>query len=68
VLRGHFVKRGEYVTNQLKSARESAGLTQAEAAQIVRIPYRTYQRWEANERLLSVDKFFRALKALQEAK
>jgi transcriptional regulator with XRE-family HTH domain len=62
------VKRGEYVTNQLKSARESAGLTQAEAAQIVRIPYRTYQRWEANERLLSVDKFFRALKALQEAK
>jgi transcriptional regulator with XRE-family HTH domain len=56
------------VTTQLKSARESAGLTQAEAAQIVRIPYRTYQRWEANERLLSVDKFFRALKALQEAK
>ena len=56
------------MTTQLKSARESAGLTQSEAAQIVGIPYRTYQRWEANEGLLSVDKFFKALKALQEAK
>jgi len=56
------------MTNQLKSAREAVGLTQAEAAQLVGIPYRTYQRWEANEGMLSVDKFFRALKALQEAK
>jgi DNA-binding transcriptional regulator YiaG len=52
----------------IRCARESAGLTQAEAAQVVGIPYRTYQRWEANEGMLSVDKFFRALKALQEAK
>ena len=56
------------MTNQLKSARESAGLTQSEAAQVVGILLRTYQRWEANEGMLSVDKFFRALKALQEAK
>ena len=62
------MKHGEYVTTQLKSAREAAGLTQAEDAQIVGIPYRTYQRWEANEGMLSVDKFFKALKALQEAR
>ena len=56
------------MSTNLKDAREKAGLTQAEAAQVVGIPYRTYQRWESNERLLSVDKFFNALKALQEAK
>jgi len=55
------------MSTNLKDARESAGLTQAEAAQIVGIPYRTYQRWEANESNLSLDKFFNALKALQEA-
>jgi transcriptional regulator with XRE-family HTH domain len=55
------------MTTNLKDAREKAGLTQAEAAQVVGIPYRTYQRWESNEGSLSVDKFFNALKALQEA-
>ena len=55
------------MTTNLKDAREKAGLTQAEAAQVVGIPYRTYQRWESNERLLSVEKFFRALKSIQEA-
>jgi transcriptional regulator with XRE-family HTH domain len=54
-------------STNLKEAREKAGLTQAEAAQVIGIPYRTYQRWEANEGMLSVEKFFRALKALQEA-
>jgi len=55
-------------SQHIKEAREKAGLTQAEAAQVVGIPYRTYQRWEASEGSLSVDKFFKALKALQEAK
>ena len=55
------------MTTNLKDAREKAGLTQDEASRLVGVTQRTYVRWENNERKMSVEKFFRALKALQEA-
>ena len=38
---------------QIKTARQAAGLTQAAAAQLVGVLLRSWQRWESGERKIS---------------
>lgn len=40
----------EPTPDQIRAAREAAGLTQTEAAGLVRAKLRAWQRWEAGER------------------
>jgi transcriptional regulator with XRE-family HTH domain len=51
--------------NNLKKAREALGLTQAETARAAGIPLRSYQSYEASERLPGVYALLMIAKALK---